>query len=127
MPNPVLEHPPLRFDHAIGEYDVDLGYDPLDRPASNECIHLRIEVLDPAVHVCLGDQALQSLGGFDQQLGGRAGVIGYVGLTSQDAPGIVIDHGVHVNFGSPYQLNQRRAHMPDLIGFSGSNSHSWFR
>ncbi len=41
---PVLEHPPTRFDHAIGEYDVDLGYDPLDRPTCNECIHLRIEV-----------------------------------------------------------------------------------
>jgi hypothetical protein len=31
------------------------------------------------------DHALQTHGGFDQQLGGRAGVIGCVGLPSQDA------------------------------------------
>jgi hypothetical protein len=44
MPNPVLEHPPPRFDHAVGEYDVDLGYDALDRSGDNECIQISIEV-----------------------------------------------------------------------------------
>ena len=28
---PVLQHSPPRFDHAVREYDVDLGQDALDR------------------------------------------------------------------------------------------------
>ena len=51
----VRQHSPQRFDHAVREYNVDLGQDALDRAASNEGIHICVEVLDPAVHEHRGD------------------------------------------------------------------------
>ena len=124
---PVLQHSPPRFDHAVREYDVDLGQDALDRTNSNECIHMCVEVLDPAVHEHLRDNVLQSLGSFDQEFARCAGVVGFVGLPRQDAPREVIDHSVNVHFGSAHQSDQRRIHVPDLVGFRGSDSNSGFR
>ncbi len=118
---------PPRFDHALREYNVDLGQDALDRTTSNECIHICVEVLAPAVHEHLRDHVLQSLGSFDQEFARCAGVVGFVGLPRQDAPREVIDHSVNVHFGSAHQSDQRRIHVPDLVGFRGSDSNSGFR
>ena len=118
----MFEHAPPGLDERVGKRDLRHGQKPIQDAGPDQLIDFYIEVLDTSVDEQRGFGILQMPRGAEKKFSCRARVERGGYLPGQNAAREVVDDSVEVSSVSIEKADQRRIHMPNLVGTRGTNA-----
>jgi len=123
----MLQRTPERFDHRVGEGNLDLREHAVQTRAEQRGLHRTVDVLDAGVGVQKGPTGEDEMpASCEKKLARRRGLESDSHGPVEDLPRVVVDDRVEIRPGSVEQLEDGRVDVPSFIGLRGPDTDGGF-